>query len=102
MAKKPQWTRYRIQEALAALGTNLTKLAKDEGLWESACREAVSTSGNTRGQQLISRTIGVPIWELWPQKYPAPIIDANHSRNERGAESQKRGTATHKAEARPS
>ena len=99
MAKKPVWTSKRIRAALLERDLTLTTLAAREGLWPSACREAVSTSGNTRGQIAISRAIGVPVWELWPQKFPAPIAGSNHSRNERGAESQKNGSAATSARA---
>lgn len=89
MAKKPAWTSKRIRAALLERDLTLTTLAEREGLWPSACREAVSTSGNTRGQIAISRAIGVPVWELWPQKFTAPITGSDNSHNGRGAERQK-------------
>ena len=89
MAKKPVWTRFMIRQALDERGTNLTKLSRESGLWDSACREALSTHSNTRGQQAISRALGVPLEELFPQKYGQPKSRPDNSHNTRGAERQK-------------
>ncbi|NDW04034.1 helix-turn-helix domain-containing protein [Jiella pacifica] len=94
MAKPRPWTPKRIRAALLDRDLTLTKLAKREGLWDSACREAVSTSGNTRGQQAISRALGVPLWELFPHKFRKPTDEADHSRNGCGGERQKRGVTS--------
>ena len=99
MAKTRPWTSKRIRAALLERDLTLTTLAEREGLWASACREAVSTSGNTRGQQAISRALGVPLEELFPQKFGAPKGRADNSHNGRGAERQKRGASVTTARA---
>ncbi len=83
------WEPAQIYDALRRRGLNLTQMARDAGLYDSACREAMSIKGNRRGEREISKVLDVPLWELFPKRYEAPEGQPDHSRNRRGAERQK-------------
>lgn len=65
---KPKWDRHSILAELKRRGTNLTRLALDAGLYESACRQALD-GRSLAGAQVIAKTLGVTVEELWPDRY---------------------------------
>ena len=83
------WEPAQIYDALRRRGLNLTQMARDAGLYESACREAMSIKGNRRGESEISKALDAPLWDLFPKRYEAPEGHDHHRRNTRGAERQK-------------
>lgn len=65
------WHPSDIKAAVEKTGTNLTKLARKNGLSYAACRNAL-LSRHIPGEQAIALQIGVPLWELWPDRWRAP------------------------------
>lgn len=64
----PKWDRHSIKAELARRGFTLTKLAEDNGLYESACRQALD-GRSLAGAQVIAKALGLTVQELWPDRY---------------------------------
>ncbi|MBL8575087.1 MAG: helix-turn-helix domain-containing protein [Hyphomicrobiaceae bacterium] len=62
------WDNHEIKAELARRGYTLTGLAIDNGLFESACRRALTGSCKA-GALVIAKTLGVSVQELWPGRY---------------------------------
>lgn len=71
MSALPCWDRHAIRAAVHRGGKSLTRLARDAGVFESACREALVRPCTT-GERLIAEFLHVPLHELWPERYAAP------------------------------
>jgi Ner family transcriptional regulator len=68
MATRKEWDTHAIKAELARRGYTLTRLALDNGLHESACRRALSSSC-LPGALVIAKTLGVTVQELFPGRY---------------------------------
>lgn len=66
------WHRADIRAAVEKAGKTLTRLALDNGLEEWACRHALARR-HQPGEKAIAALIGVPLWELWPGRWRAPL-----------------------------
>ena len=62
------WAPPVIKAAIAMRGSTLTKLATDNGLNPSACRQSLLRP-QPRADKVISRFLGVPLNVLWPERY---------------------------------
>lgn len=62
------WAPPVIRAAIAMRGSTLTKLATDNGLNPSACRQSLIRP-QPRADKVISRFLGVPLYQLWPDRY---------------------------------
>jgi Ner family transcriptional regulator len=71
MSIPSHWDRYAIRAAVHRRGKSLTELARDAGVFESACREALVRPCTT-GERLIADFLCVPLHELWPERHAAP------------------------------
>ena len=69
--QRQTWDRFSIKAEVQRRGESLTGLAIDAGLEESACRVAL-VRRNIRGEQAIAAFLGVPVEDLWPDRYKAP------------------------------
>lgn len=68
---KPKgWHPADIRAELAKRGKTLTGLALESGLDSSACRAALIRS-LPNAEMAISRFLGVPLHELWPDRWDA-------------------------------
>ncbi|MGX7745888.1 helix-turn-helix domain-containing protein [Rhodopseudomonas parapalustris] len=65
------WDRFSIKAEIQRRGETLTGLAIDAGLEDSACRVAL-VRRNFRGEEVIAKFLGIPVEELWPDRYKAP------------------------------
>lgn len=65
---QPKWDRHSIRAELARRGFTLTGLALDNGLYESACRQALD-GRSLAGAQVIAAALGLTVQELWPDRY---------------------------------
>lgn len=65
---KSKWDRHSIRAELNRRGFNLTRLALDHGLYESACRQALD-GRSLAGAQVIARALETTVEELWPDRY---------------------------------
>jgi len=63
-----KWDRHSIRAELARRGFTLTGLALDNGLYESACRQALDGRSKA-GAQVIAKALGMTVQELWPDRY---------------------------------
>ncbi len=63
-----KWDRHSIRAELARRGFTLTGLARDNGLYESACRQALDGRSQA-GAQVIAKALGLTVKELWPDRY---------------------------------
>ena len=64
-----QWHPELIKAAVRMRGENLSSLARSSGLQEDACRDALRTR-RPEAEAVIAKYIGVPVHELWPDRYP--------------------------------
>lgn len=70
------WHPELIKAAVRMRGESLTSLARNSGLQEDACRDALRTR-RPMAEAAIARFIGVPVEELWPERYPAASTDVD-------------------------
>lgn len=65
------WHRADIRAAIEKRGKTLTQLALDASLPAWACRHALHHR-HIPGERAITKFLGVPLWELWPDRWRAP------------------------------
>lgn len=102
MTKPPGgWDRPGIIAELHRRGMTLTGIAKDAGLYASACRTGIG-GGSRAGAQAIADALDLPLEELFPTmylrgRYHRKQTNRNTSRNgsakEKGAADNARGAA---------
>lgn len=62
------WHPELIKAEVRMRGTNLTQLAIDKGMHRTALTKAIYVP-LTKGEQIISDFLGVPLHELWPDRW---------------------------------
>lgn len=67
-AKSKTWHPEQIKAAIRMRQTTLSKLATDNGLDESICRQALIRP-TPSGERVISAFLDVSLHELWPDRY---------------------------------
>jgi len=70
VALRQTWDAPGILAAIKRKESNLTALARSAGLNDSACRTAL-TRPFPAADKVISDFLGVPLHELWPDRYEA-------------------------------
>ena len=63
-----KWDRVEINAELRRKGLTLTGIARDAGLYESACRQGI-IGASRRGAEAIAKALGVPFREMFPDSY---------------------------------
>jgi len=63
-----RWHPADIKAEVEKRGSNLSKLARENGKEESVCRQALRRP-LPAGEQIISAFLKVPLHELWPERY---------------------------------
>lgn len=58
-----------IKAEIRIKGSNLTQVALNAGLSESACRIAILFDSAPRADKAISKFLEKPLHELWPNRY---------------------------------
>lgn len=66
--KGTRWDRAGIIAELHRRGMTLTGIAKDAGLYDSACRQGIG-GGSRAGAEAIAKALNVPFEELFPDSY---------------------------------
>lgn len=66
--RQERWDRHSIKAEVARRGSTLTRVALEAGLEESACRRALIRRFY-RGEVALANFLGVPLIELWPERY---------------------------------
>lgn len=75
------WHPQDIKAAVWKRGTTLSKLAKDNGLSESACRASLGRP-QPEADRVISKFLGVSLHVLWPDRYDEEGGQIRHVRDE--------------------
>ncbi|WP_026379399.1 helix-turn-helix domain-containing protein [Afifella pfennigii] len=96
---QPVWDRHAIAAEVKRSGLTLTGIARDAGLWDAACREALVRS-QPSGERALSEALGIPLEELFPDRYASQKSKGDNTHNGRGRKRQKRERASDKIEAR--
>ncbi len=71
-----------IKAAVEKKGSNLTKIALDAGLSESACRMALRNKYVPAGERAIAAYLNIAPHKLWPNRYDRDdnrVIGRNHA-----------------------
>lgn len=68
MLKPRTWDRHSIRAEVHRRGLTITGIALDAGLYKTACTQALR-GGSYPGALAISRALGVPVEELFPDCY---------------------------------
>ncbi|WEO73820.1 helix-turn-helix domain-containing protein [Agrobacterium vitis] len=85
MTATRKWDRHDILAEVRRKGKTLTGIAKDAGLYASACRQGM-IGASRPGAEAIAKAIDVPFRELFPDSYTRGRHDeentsSNKSRN---------------------
>jgi lambda repressor-like predicted transcriptional regulator len=97
MTTTTKWDRAAIKRALLEKGLTLTGIARDAGLYDSACRAGM-IGASRPGAEAIARALGVKFRELFPDQYTLGRHDsADTSSKAKANASQKRGASTDNA-----
>lgn len=75
------WHPADIKAAIHKRGMTLSKLAVDNGLTESCVRAALLRC-QPAADAVISSFLGVPLHELWPDRWDAEGLRVHHVRDE--------------------
>lgn len=62
------WTRAAIKDELLRQNKTLTGIARENGLYDSACRQGI-IGASRRGAEAIAKALGVPFREMFPDSY---------------------------------
>lgn len=82
------WDRPAIIAEVHRRGMTLTGIAKDAGLYASACRQGIG--GQSRaGAQAIANALGIPFEELFPNSY----MRGRHHRTDTNRNGSRNGRA---------
>ncbi len=101
MTTTKKWDRQAIKEELLKQGKTLTGIARDAGLYDSACRAGI-IGASRPGAEAIARALGVPFREMFPDSYTlgrhdngdaTPASRCNTSAKKRGIADARRGVA---------
>lgn len=68
MPNHRRWDKHEIKAEIGRKGMTLTALSLRAGLSKSACRLSL-TRPSPSGDVAISNFLGVPLHELWPDRY---------------------------------
>ncbi|MBX8800705.1 transcriptional regulator [Ochrobactrum sp. MR28] len=68
MTTSKKWTRAKIKDELLRQNKTLTGIARDAGLYESACRQGI-IGASRPGAEAIASALGVPFREMFPDQY---------------------------------
>ncbi len=68
MTTTKKWDRKAIKEELLRQGKTLTGIARDAGLYDSACRAGM-IGASRPGAEAIANALGVPFREMFPDSY---------------------------------
>lgn len=97
MTTTRKWDRDTIKRELLRQNLTLTGIARDAGLYDSACRAGI-IGASRPGAEAIARALGVPFREMFPDAYTRGRHDSPETSSKaKGKASQKQGVATDNA-----
>ena len=89
MTTTKKWDRAAIKAELLRQGKTLTGIARDAGLYDSACRAGI-IGASRPGAEAIAEALGIPFRELFPDSYTLGRHDgAETTSKTKGKASQK-------------
>ncbi|MBB3947255.1 lambda repressor-like predicted transcriptional regulator [Rhizobium skierniewicense] len=93
MTTTKTWTRAAIKDELLRQNKTLTGIARDAGLYDSACRAGV-IGASRPGAEAVAKALGVPFREMFPDIYTLgrhnrPDTSSNKSCNTSAKKSSK-------------
>ena len=68
MSTTKKWDRTAIKQELLRQNKTLTGIARDAGLYPSACRQGI-IGASRRGAEAIASALGIPFREMFPDSY---------------------------------
>jgi len=68
MTTTQKWDRRAIHNELLRQNKTLTGIARDKGLYDSACRQGI-IGASRKGAEAIAEALGVPFREMFPDSY---------------------------------
>ncbi|WP_440410703.1 helix-turn-helix domain-containing protein [Neorhizobium petrolearium] len=97
MTTTKKWDRAAIKQELLRQNKTLTGIARDAGLYDSACRAGI-IGASRPGAEAIAKALGVPFREMFPDAYTLGRHDSGEtSSNQKRNASQKRSRSTDNA-----
>jgi len=97
MTTTKAWTREAIKKELLKQNKTLTGIARDAGLYDSACRAGI-IGASRPGAEAIAQALGVPFREMFPDAYTHGRHDSPEtSSNRKGKASQKHSASADNA-----
>lgn len=78
MSTTKKWSRAAIKEELLRQNLTLTGIARDAGLYPSACRQGI-IGASRRGAEAIAAALNVPFREMFPDSYTLGRHDRDDS-----------------------
>ncbi|TCP88960.1 Nlp family transcriptional regulator [Rhizobium sp. PP-CC-2G-626] len=82
MATTRKWDRQAIKTELLRQNKTLTGIARDAGLYASACRQGI-IGASRPGAEAIAKALGVPFREMFPDSYTRGRHEPETSANDR-------------------
>ncbi|MGY5789094.1 helix-turn-helix domain-containing protein len=96
MTTTKKWTRIAIKEELLRQNKTLTGIARDAGLYDSACRQGI-IGASRAGAEAIAKALGIPFREMFPDSYTLGRHDTGKTNSKKSCNaSQKSGGSTDK------
>ena len=80
MTTPKKWDRTAIKEELLRQNKTLTGIARDAGLYDSACRAGI-IGASRPGAEAIAEALGVPFREMFPDAYTLGRHDVGNISN---------------------
>lgn len=68
MTTTKKWDRRAIKDELLRQNKTLTGIARDNGLYDSACRQGI-IGASRKGAEALAKALGVPFREMFPDSY---------------------------------
>ncbi|MFN3319982.1 MAG: helix-turn-helix domain-containing protein [Allorhizobium sp.] len=94
MTSPKKWDRAAIKAELLRQNKTLTGIARDAGLYDSACRAGI-IGASRPGAEAIAKALGVPFREMFPDSYTLGRHDSGEtSSNAKGKASPKHAVST--------
>ena len=97
MTTTKKWDRAAIKAELLRQNKTLTGIARDAGLYDSACRAGI-IGASRPGAEVLAAALGIPFREMFPDSYTLGRHDAGETTSKGKAKaSQKRAGSTDSA-----
>ena len=92
MTTPKKWDRAAIKAELLRQGKTLTGIARDAGLYDSACRAGL-IGASRPGAEAIAKALNIPFRELFPDSYTLGRHDAHETTSKPNAKASQKAPA---------